>query len=111
VGNEETFANAFSKGVHIWDREYNLIVPRVSLTFNPKKEADLGEIEKVNGLPTHIILKAKWIKLAECRRPSQTHAFMVLTVMSVDTANRLIRDSLGICGSHSRPTKQKQKPI
>jgi hypothetical protein len=111
VGNEETFANAFSKGVHIWDREYNLIVPRVPLTFNPKKEADLREIEEVNGLPTYVILKVKWIKPAECRRPGQTYAFTVLMVMSIDTANRLIRDGLGICGSHSRLTKQKQEPI
>jgi hypothetical protein len=111
VGNEETFTNAFSKGAHIWDREYNLIVPRVPLTFDPKKEADLREIKEVNGLPTCIITKAKWIKPVERRRPGQTHAFVVLMVTSVDTANGLIRDGLGICGSHSRPTKQKQEPI
>jgi len=27
VGNEETFANAFAKGAHLREREYNLIVP------------------------------------------------------------------------------------
>jgi hypothetical protein len=59
VGNKETFANTFLKWVHIQDRKYNLIVPRVPLTFDPKKEADLREIKKVNSLLTHIISKAK----------------------------------------------------
>lgn len=111
VGNEETFANAFSKGAHIRDREYNLIVPRVPLTFNPKKDADLREIEEANSLTPRVISKAKWIKPAERRRPGQTHAYAVLTLTSVDTANKLIRDGIGICNSFSRPTKQKQEPI
>ena len=111
VGNEETFANAFSKGAHIWAREYNLIAPRVPLTFNPKKDTDLREVEEVNGLPTRVIHKARWIKPAKRRRPGQIHTYAVLTVTSVDIANRLIRDGIGICGSFSRPSKQKQEPI
>ena len=65
VGNEETFANAFSKGAHLQEREYNLIVPRVPLTFDPKKITNLREIEESNGLVSHIICKAKWIKPVE----------------------------------------------
>ena len=110
VGNEETFANAFSKGAHIRAREYNLIVPRVPLTFNPKRDNDLREIEETNGLPTRVIHKARWIKPVEHRKPGQTHAYAVLTITSVDIANKLIRDGVGICGSFSRPTKQKQEP-
>ena len=111
AGNEETFANLFSKGSHIREREYNLIVPRVPLIFDPKKDTDLREIEEANGLTPRVISKAKWIKPAERRRPGQTHAFAVLTVTSVNTANKLIRDGIGICSSYSRPTKQKQEPV
>jgi len=111
VGNEETFANAFAKGAHLREREYNLIVPRVPLTFDPKNITDLREIEESNGLATHVIRKAKWIKPVERRRPGQIHAYAVLMVTSVDTANKLIRDGIGICNSYLRPTKQKQEPI
>ena len=111
VGNEETFTNAFSKGAHIREREYNLIVPRVPLTFDPKKDTNLREIEEANSLTPRVIRKAKWIKPAERRRPGQTHAYAVLTLTSVDTANKLIRDGIGICSSFSRLTKQKQEPI
>jgi hypothetical protein len=64
VGNEETFTNAFSKGVHIREQEYSLIAPRVSLTFEPDNLAHLREIEKANSLPARIICRARWIKLA-----------------------------------------------
>lgn len=111
VGNELTFVNAFSKGALICNREFNLVVSRVPLTFDPKKDTDLREVEESNRLPSCVICKARWIKPAECRRLGQTHAYIVLTVTSVDVANKLIRDRLGICSSHSRPTKQKKEPI
>lgn len=110
VGNEETFTNTL-KGSHIREREYNLIVPRVLLTFDPKKDTDLREIEEANSLTPHIICKAKWIKPVECRHPGQTHAFIILSLTSVNAANKLIRDGISICSSFSRLTKQKQEPI
>jgi len=111
VGNEETFADAFSKGAHIRDREYILVVPRVPLTFEPENQLHLREIEEANSLPTRIIRKVRWIKPAACRQTDQTHAHAILTIALVNTANKLIKDGLGICGSLIRPTKQKQEPI
>jgi len=111
VGNEETFADTFSKGAHIRDREYILVVPRVPLTFKPENQLHLREIEKANSLPTRIIHKARWIKPAACRQAGQTHAHAILTIASVNIANKLIKDGLGICSSLIRPTKQKQEPI
>ena len=111
IGNEETFANAFSKGAHIREREYSLIAPRVPLTFEPENQAHLREIEEANSLPTRIIRKARWIKPASRRRVGQTNAYAILVIASVDIANKVIKDGLGICGSLIRPTKQKQEPI
>lgn len=111
VGNEETFADAFSKGAHIRDWEYILVVPRVPLTFKPENQLHLREIKEANSLPTHIICKARWIKLVAHRWTDQTHAHAILTIALVNTANKLIKDGLGICGSQIRPTKQKQEPI
>ena len=109
-GNEETFANAFSKGAHIREREYNLVAPRVPLTFEPDNKKHLREIEESNSLPAHVIRKARWIKPAERRRVGQTHAYAIITVTSVDTANKIIKDGLGICSSFIRPMKLKQEP-
>ena len=110
-GNKETFANAFSKGSHIRDWLYNIVAPRVPLTFKPENATHLREIEEANQLTPHAMCKARWIKPAECRRLGQTHAFAILLFSLVDTANKLIWDSIGICGSLIRPTKQKQEPV
>jgi hypothetical protein len=109
-GNEETFANAFSKGAHIREREYNLVAPRVPLTFEPDNAKHLREVEETNSLPSYTIRKARWIKPAERRRAGQTHAYAILTIVSVDIANKLIKDGLGICNSLIRPSKLKQEP-
>ena len=108
---EVAFVNSFSKGAHIREREFNLVTPRVPLTFEPSNTKHLREIEENNGLPPHVIRKARWIKPEGRRRPGQTHAYAIVTVTSVDTANKLIRDGVSICGSHSRPTKQRIEPI
>jgi len=111
VGNEETFADTFSKGAHIRDQEYILVAPRVPLTFKPENQLHLREIKEANSLPTCIIRKARWIKPAARRRAGQTHAHTILTIALVNIANKLIKDGLGICSSLIRPMKQKQEPI
>ena len=107
VGNEKTFANAFSKGAHIRDQEYILVAPRVLLTFEPENQLHLREIKEANSLPTCIIRKARWIKPAAHRWAGQTHAHTILTIALVNIANKLIKDGLGICSSLIRPMKQK----
>ena len=67
VGNEETFTNAFSKGVHIREQEYSLLAPRVPLTFKPENLTHLRDIEEANSLPVRIICRARWIKPVACR--------------------------------------------
>ena len=108
--NEMMFADSFVKGAHIRAREYNLIAPSIPLTFEPENGSHLREIEETNSLPPRVIRKARWIKPIGRRRPGQTHAFAILTFTSADTANKLIKDGLTICGKLTRPSKQKLEP-
>jgi len=108
---EMAFTEAFAEGLHIRERCYNLIAPRVPITFNPSNEQHLREVEKANNLEKGVIRKAKWIKPIRKRCLDQTHAYAILTSSSIDAANHLIRDSLRICNVLIRPTKQKQEPI
>ena len=88
--NELLFANSFSKESHIRSRTYNLIVPRIPLTFNPKEDKHLQELEEVNGLRKFTISTAKWIKLAERRHTDQMHALTIISLYSAESANILI---------------------
>jgi len=108
---EIAFTKAFSEGSHITARKYNVIVPRIPITFDPKDKKHLHEVEEVNRLCPNEITKARWIKPTERRRLDQTHAFTIMTLSSVDLANRLIRDGMNICNMRVRPTKQKWEPV
>jgi hypothetical protein len=78
--NEAVFADSFTNGTFIRDREYSLVAPRIPLTFEPNNATHLREIEEVNNLPYHVIQKARWIKLLSRRRPGQTHTFAILSI-------------------------------
>jgi hypothetical protein len=105
------FTSAFSEGSHIRARAFNIIVPRVPITFDPKNDEHLREVEEANGLKRLTIARAKWIKPIGRHRLDQTHAYTIFSVACVNSANTLIRDGLNICGTKVRPTKQKQEPI
>ena len=108
---EPLFANAFSEGSHIRERTYNVVVPRVPVTFDPKEDAHLREVEEINGLEKLTLSKVKWIKPIERRRLDQTHAYAIFSFRTPSSANTIIRDGLNICSTKVRPKKQKKEPI
>ena len=109
--NEHVFTKGFSEGLHIKERQFNVIVPRVPTTFNPDAPEHLREIEETNGLKDRAILKAKWIKPVSRRRADQMHAYAIISVSSAEVANLLIRDGMIICSTRVRPNKQKHEPV
>ena len=109
--NEYTSTKGFSIGSQFRARQYNIIAPRVPITFNPDSSEHLREVEESNGLEDKTILKAKWIKPVERRKADQTHAYAILTILSAESANLLIRDGLNICNTRICPTKQKLEPV
>ena len=58
---EAEFTKAFAEASYFKDRQYNILVPRVPLTFDPTNNAHLREIEEANSLSPSSILKARWI--------------------------------------------------
>jgi len=111
VETEMAFTAAFTEGLHIAERSYNLIAPSMPISFDPKADKHLCKLEEANGLRVKEIVKAKWIKPIGRRRPDQTHAFVIITLSSADTANLLIRDGMNICNMRVRPRKQKAEPV
>ena len=109
--NKMAFTSAFSKDSHIRGRAYNIIVPRIPVTFDPKDQKHLREVEEVNSLDKNALVGARWIKPIGRRRIDQTHAYAIFSLASADVANTLIRDGLIICGTKTRPKKQKREPI
>ena len=109
--NEMAFTKAFSEGLHVRERLYSLVVPRVPITFEPKEDKHLREIKEVNGLIPNMLRSVKWIKPIGRRRLDQTHAYAIFSFASVNIANTLIKDGLNICGTKVRPKKQTKEPV
>src|SRR5216684_5788726 len=94
-------AEEFANNTFFIGRSYNIIVPRVPITFNPSEEKQLREIEETNNIDSNSITKARWIKLTNRRRNGQTHAYATLTISSPSIANQLIRNGITICRATS----------
>jgi hypothetical protein len=59
---EDTFLQKFDKDAYVKERQHNVLLCGVPIIFDPSKQANLREIEEVNGLVKHSIIKARWIK-------------------------------------------------
>ena len=108
---ETEFTKAFAEASYFKDRHYNILVPRVPLTFDPSNQAHLREVEEANGLSSSTIIKARWIKPEYRRSAGQQVAHLSLTISTAATANKLIREGFYICNSRITPTKLKQEPL
>jgi hypothetical protein len=108
---EAKFTKAFAEASYFKDRQYNILVPRVPLTFDPTNNVHLREIEEANSLSPSSILKARWIKPEYRRSAGQQVAHASLTISSAAIANKLIKEGLYICSSRIIPTKLKQEPL
>jgi hypothetical protein len=108
---EDKFLDKFAMGACIRDRNFNVILRWVPITLDPDNRSHHREIEEVNGLPDHSIQKVRWIKPIKRRRAGQTRAHATLSLTTADTANRIIRDGLEICGVKTRAEKTKFEPL
>ena len=92
------------------DRAYQILVPRVPITFNPDEEESLRELEEQNGMKDGILRKARWIKPTYRRALGQRYAHLALSVSTPGEANVIIRDGIYICGIKAYPRKLKTEP-
>jgi hypothetical protein len=61
------FTEGFSKGLHIRERTYNLIMPRAPIIFELGNRIHLRELEEANNFLNYLIHRARWIKPIERR--------------------------------------------
>ena len=89
------------------ERSYQILVPRVPVTFDPANKEHLRELEEQNNMHAKRIQRAKWIKPIYRRAMGQQLAHLALTVSTPEDANIIIRDGLYICPTKTYPKKLK----
>ena len=98
-------------GAFIKPRVFNVVVQFVPLTFRLEKDAELRELEQVNGLDDRAMMKARWIKPAARWSPSQTCSHMILSFSSPVPANDTLAYGLFICQKKVYMKKCKKEPL
>ena len=105
----------FLKKLHpeavIKPRGYHVVVQFVPLTLRPNKEVDLREIEEVNGLAKGDIIRARWIKPAARRSPSQTCGHAIFSFTTPQAANNALVRGLYVCHKKVYAEKCKREPL
>jgi hypothetical protein len=91
-------------------RNFQILVPRVPVIFEPDNEASICELEEQNSMSEGSLPKARWIKPIYRRTLGQHSAHLALSVSTPEDANTLIRDSIYICGIKTYPRKLKTEP-
>jgi hypothetical protein len=108
---DDKFLDRFAIGASIRDRQFNVMLRWVPIILDPSNSAHLREIEETNNLSELAIHKARWIKPINRRRSGQTRANAILTLSSIEVANRILKDGLEICGVKTRAERTKQEPL
>ena len=92
-------------------RMYNIVVQFVPLSFRPKKDTELHEVEESNGLDDGDIVRARWIKPIMRRSPSQVCGHMILSFLSPQPANEVLAGGLFIRQKKVYAEKCKREPL
>ena len=108
---KDAFLQKFDKDAYVKECQHSVLLRGVPIILDPSKEANLREIEEVNGLAKFSIVKARWIKPEGRRQVGQTHAHSTAIIASANIANSIIKDGMEICGVKIRPEKLKQEPL
>ncbi|KAF8266305.1 hypothetical protein EI94DRAFT_1503435, partial [Lactarius quietus] len=87
---ELTVLRKFDSTAILKDRTYQILVPRIPVTFELTKEESLCELEELNNLHGMAICKACWIKPIYRRTQGQHTADLAIVVSSSELANILI---------------------
>lgn len=105
------FAKAFDNEAEVKARAYNVMAYFVPLTFQTEGSDNLREIEEMSGLPEGAITKARYVKPAHRRSPTQMTGHVILTFSDPKNANRAIVNGLTICQQGVRAGKCKREPL
>ena len=89
------------------ERNFQILVPRVPVTFDPENKEHLRELEEQNNIHPKRIRRAKWIKPIYRRTLGQQLSHIALTVSTPEDANIMIRDGINVCRMKTYPKKLK----
>ena len=105
------FLEKLHPGTSTKTRDYHVVIQFVPLTFKPDRDADLREIEEINGLVKGSICRARWIKPVERCSTKQTCGHAIFSFPSPQAANDMLAGGLYVCQKKVYGEKCKKEPL
>ncbi|KAJ3859731.1 hypothetical protein EV359DRAFT_50399, partial [Lentinula novae-zelandiae] len=81
------FMTLSGQALTIADKEYEIILHFVPITFGADDAFELRRLEYINDLPTCSITRAKWAKAVQRRKEGQRVASLLLYLNNANAAN------------------------
>jgi hypothetical protein len=108
----EKFEEAIGPLAKLKVRTYAVLGQFIPLyTFDPADEEHLQDVEETNGYEDGAIVRAKYIKKPQRRKPGQTTAHVIFEFRKPETANEAINRGMKICNKHISARKLQKDPV
>ncbi|EKM76760.1 hypothetical protein AGABI1DRAFT_16298, partial [Agaricus bisporus var. burnettii JB137-S8] len=89
--NSEAFRKHAGIEVDFTPRSFNIIAKFMPTgLFNPDDKEHLNELREENCWDKSMLIKARWAKAVEKRKPGQAHAHLILTFTDGQETNTLL---------------------
>lgn len=108
--NRTEFCIRLGESISFKPRLYNVLAQNAPLTIDPEDEKHIEEVIEINDLEDNAVLAMRWAKPINRRSPHQRLAHMVLSVSSLEAANRLIANGIVLCRKKCYIEKIKKEP-
>ena len=108
--NQRRICDLIGANAEFRTRTFNIIAFNVPLAINPELLSHRTEICEANDMDSTIITSARWAKAPDRRAPNQRTAHLLLSLNSVDAANRAITNGLSICNKRCHVERAKREP-
>ena len=108
--NQRRICDHIGANAEFRTRTFNIIAFNVPLAINPELLSHRTEICEANDMDSTTITSARWAKAPDRRAPNQRTAHLLLSLNSVDAANRAITNGLSICNKRCHVERAKREP-
>ncbi len=106
----EEFERGLGVGAQVKPRYYKVVAEYVPVSFEPENPYDLTTVESENDIQHGNLVAARWIKSPEKRTPGQRVAFLLISFLTPQDANRAVAKGLYIASKHVAVRRDQEEP-
>ncbi|RPD65571.1 hypothetical protein L227DRAFT_631148 [Lentinus tigrinus ALCF2SS1-6] len=109
-GIMQDFQKGLGVGAQVKPHHYKVVAQYVPVSFDPENAYDISTVENDNDIQHGNLVAARWIKPPEKRAPGQRVAFLLISFLTAQDANKAITKGLYIASKHVPVHRDQEVP-